>query len=205
MNAITVTRAERACFTAIVAGLCLTVADAARGQTESEKSIVESLRDGGHVLVMRHASSPRSAPDERTASPANVNRERELDETGQATATAMGYAFRALDITIGEVLSSPTFRALDTVRFLGYRDPEVSDELGPGRDQATWLLARASEQPAPGTNTLIVTHAPNIASAFGDEASDLVDGETLIVRPEDGRARIVGRMPIEEWAVLAVD
>src|SRR5690606_28298982 len=94
------------------------LASAAHAQSLSGNELVESLRDGGHFIAMRHASSPRSEPDAASAQPGNVNRERQLDEAGRASATAMGAALRELGVPVGEILSSPTFRAVETTRLL---------------------------------------------------------------------------------------
>ena len=63
------------------------------------------------MLLMRHTSSPNNRPDKATADPENVNLERQLDQTGRDTARAMGEAFKKLGIPVGDVLSSPTYRA----------------------------------------------------------------------------------------------
>jgi hypothetical protein len=81
------------------------------GQTMSLGDLVKRLRQGGNVLVMRHASSPREAPSTETANSDNIRLERQLDEAGRRGATAMGDAIRALKIPIGTVLTSPTYRA----------------------------------------------------------------------------------------------
>ena len=57
-------------------------------QTLTGAALVKSLQAGGHVIVMRHASSPREVPDK--PNPDNVPPERQLDEKGRSTATAMG-------------------------------------------------------------------------------------------------------------------
>jgi hypothetical protein len=77
-------------------------------QTLSGEPLVKALRQGGYVLVIRHTSSPRDAPTKVSANPDNVKLERQLDETGRATATAMGKALRELKIPIGRVFTSPT-------------------------------------------------------------------------------------------------
>jgi len=191
-------------FAALAAGLCWALSGASQGQTATAESIAEMLRGGGYVLVMRHASSPREAPSGRARNPRNTEGERELDETGRAHATAVGYSFRELDIEIGEVLSSPTFRAAETLLYLGYDDAQVVEELAPGNQNGAWLREKAAEEPAEGANVLIVTHAPNIAAAFGDAASGMSDGETIVLRPDGGTARVVGRMTVRDWAVQAV-
>ena len=190
---------------ALAASLCWIVSGSSHGQTASPESIAEMLRDGGYVLVMRHASSPREVPNQRARNPRNTEGERQLDETGRAHATAVGYSFRALGIEIGEVLSSPAFRAAETLLYLGYEDAEAVEQLAPGNENAAWLREKAAERPAEGMNLLIVTHAPNIAAAFGDAASGMSDGETLVVRPGGDAAQVVGRMTVEDWAKQAVD
>ncbi len=81
----------------------LLLARPALAQTLSGEALVKALRQGGYVLVMRHASSPREAPARESANPDNVKVERQLDDTGRATATAMGQALRDLRIPIGTV------------------------------------------------------------------------------------------------------
>jgi hypothetical protein len=49
-------------------------------------------------------------------------------------------------------------------------------------------------------NTIIVTHMPNIAAAFPDNANGLQDGETLIFAPDgNGHARLAATVLIEDW------
>jgi hypothetical protein len=88
------------------------------GQTLSGDALTKFLRQRGYVLVMRHASSPREAPDKQTANTDNVKLERQLDDDGRRGSTAMGQALRKLKIPIGGVLTSPTYRALETVRLV---------------------------------------------------------------------------------------
>lgn len=168
------------------------------------------LKEGGYVLVMRHASSPRQAPTKATANPDNTKLERQLDEAGRRGSTAMGDVFRALQIPIGAVLTSPTYRAMETVRFAGFQSPSIVEELGDGghsmqgasEPQAAWLRARATERP-PSGNVLIVTHQPNLARAFPDWGPTVADGETVVIRPDGkGGSAVVGRIRIDDWASL---
>src|SRR5580658_579508 len=94
----------------------LLLAAAAHAQTLQGHTLVEALQKGGYVIVMRHANSPREVPDAKSANPDNTKPERQLDAEGRTTATAMGKALRNLKIPVGEVLVSPTYRAMETVR-----------------------------------------------------------------------------------------
>ena len=123
----------------------------------------------------------------------------------------MGKAFRDLRIPIGKVLSSPTYRALETVRLAQFGTAQTFPELGDNgasmqaakADQAAWLREQAAQFPR-DKNTLIVTHLPNITGAFPQLASGLADGEALIFGPDGkGGAVLVARVKIEEWPTMA--
>lgn len=178
-------------------------------QALSGTALVSALRSGGYVIVMRHASSPRETPNKQTANPDNVKLERQLDEAGRAGATAMGRALSDLKIPVGEVLTSPTYRAMETVRLAKLPNPQPHDELGDGGQsmqgasdaQAAWLRHAVSQVPK-GTNTIIVTHMPNLARAFAEWGA-VADGEAVVLRPDGkGGAPIVGRITIDEWPRL---
>ncbi len=134
---------------------------------------MNALRQGGYVIVMRHASSPREVPGRETANSDNTKPERQLDETGRATSAAMGKALRELKIPIGQVFSSPTYRALETVRLAQFPAPKPTPELGDNGQsmaggteaQAQWLRKIVTQFPS-ATNTLVVTHFPNLTAAF---------------------------------------
>jgi phosphohistidine phosphatase SixA len=186
---------------------------AAQAQSLSGKALATALRSGGYILVMRHASSPRTPPDPAHANADNVQHERQLDDQGRASARAMGEAMHHLQIPIGEVLSSPTYRALETVRLAQLGQPKTYSQLGDGGQsmqadptgtRATWLREKVAQTPTAGTNTVIVTHFPNVNEAFAKDAVGLADGEALVFRPNGhGGALDIGRIKIEEWPQLA--
>jgi phosphohistidine phosphatase SixA len=193
-----------------LAGAILLAASFAPAQTLEGGALVKALRQGGYVIVMRHANSPREIPDKQTANPDNTKPERQLDAEGRATATAMGQALRDLKIPIGEVLSSPTYRALETVKYARFGTAKPQVELGDnGQDmqggteaQAVWLRKRIT-QFQPGTNVLLVTHMPNLTRAFPQQANGIADGEALIFGPDGkGGAVLVARVKIEDWPKL---
>ena len=175
-------------------------------------ALISALREGGYVLVMRHASSPAMPPDKASADRENTTLERQLDENGRNTARAMGSAIKALHLPIREIFSSPTYRALETVRMAGLPQARAVAELGDGGQSmkplqaspAAWLRNIVSQAPPPGTDRMIVTHAPNIAGAFGASVADVADGEILVFRPDgNGDAMLAGRIKIEDWPALA--
>src|SRR3954453_11679167 len=190
--------------------LLLIAVAAIAGQARSTEELIGLLRQGGYVLVMRHASSPREAPTKEQANPDNPKQERQLDESGRRGPSAMGEALRRLQIPIGDVLTSPTYRAMETVKLARLDRPQAVSELGDGGQsmqgvpeaQASWLRNRVNEVPR-SRNTILVTHQPNLSRAFPDWGVSVADGETVVLRPDvRGVDAVIGRIPNEEWPRL---
>lgn len=197
----------------IVAGLLLmamTLSPIIQAQSLSGQELVKALQSGGVVILMRHAASPRAVPEQAAANPDNKTLERQLDETGRNTAAAMGKALRDLKVPVGAVLSSPTYRALETVKLAQLPAAKTYPELGDGGQsmtpasagQSNWLWQQVLQFPK-GSNTVIVTHSPNISAAFPDYASGLADGEALVLGSDGkGGITLLARVKIEEWSTL---
>jgi len=178
-------------------------------QSLSGAELADALRQGGYVLVMRHANAPAQPPEQKDADAANVKLERQLDDSGRESARAMGEAMKTLRIAIGNVLSSPTYRAQQTVQLALLGRPRTIAELDEGAAgmqggaeaaRVAWLKAIVRQRPRGGSNTLIVTHAPNIKDSFGIDAAA---GETLVLKPDGkGGAEQVARIKIGDWPSL---
>jgi phosphohistidine phosphatase SixA len=196
--------------------LAMLLAGAAHAQTLQSEALVRALRQGGYVIVMRHANSPREVPDKKAANPDNDKPERQLDEEGRTTATAMGKALQDLKIPIGAVFASPTYRTLETVKYaqLGKAQPvaELTEngQMQGGTEAQTAWLRKAVTQFKAGTNTILVTHSPNIQAAF-PELGEIAAGEAFVFGPAgapgggpDGKGGVVlvARVKIEAWPSL---
>ena len=179
-----------------------------------EATLIRTLRQGGCVLLMRHASSPAALPG-KDAEPDNPAHERQLDATGRSTARAMGEALRALRIPVGRVLSSPTYRTRETVRLAALGTPEIAAQLDAAAAdmahadedaaRAKWLRDQVTAAPLAGANTVIVTHSTNILGAFREQAADPHEGEAFVFRPDGaGGAALIARVRIEDWPRLSV-
>jgi phosphohistidine phosphatase SixA len=181
----------------------------AHGDALSGQDLLTALRAGGYVILMRHASSPPTPPDAAKTNADNLQHERQLDVAGRSSARTMGEALRHLHIPLGAVLSSPTYRALETVKLAQLGQAATFPQLGDfGQSmladtsgaRAAWLQAKAAEPPVPGKNTIIVTHLPNITEAYPQDAAGLADGEALILHPDgSGPARVLARVKITDW------
>jgi len=62
------------------------------------------------------------------------------------------------------------------------------------------LLATA---PQPGTNTILITHKPNIVDALGKDWFDVKEGEASLFRPENGSYKLIARVQMDEWSHIA--
>lgn len=185
----------------------LVVCAAAGVCADAVESTLRALQRGGHVVVMRHASSPKEPPAEGKAVAGNADGERQLDVAGRRGAAEMGIALRARGIAVSEVLTSPTFRARETALYAQLPMPKVQDELGDGgmsmqdtsAGQARWLREYVRKTPR-GGNAILITHQPNMAAAFPQVSPQAADGESLVFRAggKEGYT-LVGRIGIGEW------
>ncbi len=99
---------------ALVAALALTLA--AGASAAAGPDLTRSLRSGGLVVVLRHAATDFSKPDQDPVVVADCATQRNLSAQGRADARAIGRGVRRLGLRIGKVLSSPFCRTLETAR-----------------------------------------------------------------------------------------
>lgn len=178
------------------------VSPTASAQRLAGMDLAQALQQGGFVLVIRNARSPQEPPER--AAPGNLHNERELDAYGQGQMAVLGYAFRELEIPVGQTLTSPAFRSRQSGNYLGFGAQHVVDTLAE-RAAESWLAQRVSAAAPAGQNTVIVTHGSLIAKALGRDARNIDTAEALIYRPRDGGADLVARLKVEDWAKLAVN
>jgi phosphohistidine phosphatase SixA len=188
---------------AVALWLGLSAAETA-AQSLSGPRLVDALKGGGYVLVMRSAQSPEEVPEERRRAPGNLDGEREIDPVGQGQVSVIAYSLRELDIPVGQTLHGPDFRVRQSANYLGRGKMMRLEALGEPGDAAA-LAQLAATVPTSGHNTFVVTHEALITKAFGRDASGIGNAETLVFRPRDGRAELVARLTFEDWAKLAVN
>ena len=174
--------------------------------------LLTTLRAGGQVIVVRHGATHADQADTDPLNLENVAKQRQLNDKGRADARSMGEALKRAGIPIGRVYSSRFQRAVETARLIAGKEPEATNDVTEGgqvvspnenarRMQA--LRAMAARVPEPGTNTLIVTHKPNILDAFGKDWFDIREGEASVFKPDgSGAYTLVGRVQIAQWATL---
>ena len=169
--------------------------------------VLKLLRDGGYIIVFRHGATNADQADTEPLNLDIVTAQRQLSDKGRTDAKAVGDTFRDAGVPIGKSYSSRFYRAVETARLIGGKDPQATLSEGglvvsPNENNRRTLALRALVAAAPdaGTNTLIVTHKPNILDAFGKDWFEIKEGEASIFKPDSGGFTLVARVRIGEWA-----
>ena len=177
-----------------------------------DNNVVQALRAGGSIIVVRHGAT---FPDQADTDPLNFDNiaaQRNLNDKGKALAKAFGDAIRQAGVPVGKVFTSKYNRAYETAVVAGFKDIEKTADITEGGlvvspnennrriDAFRKLLSTA---PTPGTNTILITHKPNIVDALGKDWFDVKEGEASIFRPENGSYRLIARVQMEEWPRVA--
>jgi broad specificity phosphatase PhoE len=172
-------------------------------------AVLQLLRAGGYVIVFRHGATHNDQADTDPLNLDNVAKQRQLNDKGRADAKMVGDVFKAAAIPIGKSHSSRFQRAVETARLIGGKEPQTTLDLTEGglvvspneNNRRTHALrALVAVPPDAGTNTLIVTHKPNIVDAFGKDWFEIKEGEASIFKPANGTYVMVARVPITQWA-----
>jgi len=171
-------------------------------------NLVQALRAGGYIIVVRHGAT---FPDQADTDPLNFDNiaaQRNLNDKGKALAKAFGNAIRQAGVPLGKVFTSKYNRAYETAVIAGFKDIEKTADVTEGGlvvspnennrrvDAFRKLLATA---PALGTNTIVITHKPNIVDALGKDWFDVKEGEASVFRPENGGYKLIARVQMEDW------
>ena len=187
-------------------------ATAAPALAASDAEIAQALRAGGLVIVVRHGAT---FPDQADTDPLNfdnVAAQRNLNDTGKALAREFGDALRRAGVPVGKVYTSKYNRAYETAVLAGFKNIEKTADLTEGglvvspnenNRRAEALRKMLGVPPKPGTNTVIITHKPNIVDALGKDWFDVKEGEASIFRPDNGSYHLVARVQMDEWPRLA--
>jgi broad specificity phosphatase PhoE len=201
----------------VMAGLAFALVGCAQiqepTQTQEARAVVKSLQAGGYVIVFRHGATNRDMADTDPLNLDNVAQQRQLSERGRQVARDVGAAFKALQIPIGQVYTSRFYRAVETGRLVGGKEVITTADVSEGGQvvtpiendrRAAAFRKLAATPPAPGTNTLIVSHKPNILDAFGKDWFDVREGEASVFKPDAaGKYVLVGKLQATEWLDLA--
>jgi broad specificity phosphatase PhoE len=142
-----------------------------------------ALKQGGKVILLRHTHVDIQEGIGRLA-PGNCAAEVNLSTSGVEQAKRIGEAFRAHGIAVGEVLSSPYCRCMDTGRLAFGRATAVRYLVPPGvvSDSQAKLnnesvLQEILKHHGP-SNLVMITHDLNIANILLEPTVSLTESES---------------------------
>ncbi len=154
------------------------------------------LRDGGHVVLLRHAQVTG------TTDPANFDidvcaTQVNLSARGKQQASKIGALFGARAAPVERVLSSRYCRCLDTARIAFEAEPELFAPLDllksdPAEKAAQIAAVMKEIRGYTGSDNLVmVTHLENIMALTGVSPRE---GEAVVVEPQGDGLRVLGRV-----------
>ena len=170
--------------------------------------LTRNLRAGGLVVVLRHAATDFSKPDQNPVVVADCATQRNLSAQGRADARTVGRGVRRLGLPVGQVFSSVYCRTLETARLAFGRatvHPALLNTIAAEHDTAWRTQIRNARRllgtkPAPGKLTVLVTHNIVVQETTGQT---LEEGEAIVFQPlGSSRFRVVGRVLPREWGTL---
>jgi phosphohistidine phosphatase SixA len=179
--------------------------------------VVESLRNGGHVIYMRHTNADvgRDVPGDGEWWKKCGEGHRMLSERGRAEAVQIGRAIHRLGIPISEVRSSEYCRAVETARLLALGDPKTDARLNGWPAWKAVDPEHGLERLVEGTrsllairsahgNVMLVSHKQDFPHPAAPVLTNLEDAESAVFTP-DGKGGFVlrGRVKPEDWKALS--
>jgi len=168
------------------------------GVASDHAAMIERMKAGGHILMIRHALAPG------TGDPANFrigdcSTQRNLDDRGRQQAKAIGDWLRSNGITSARVYSSQWCRCIQTAELLGLGSvtelPALNSfyELRQDRQPNLKALKKfIAQQPSDGVLAILVTHFVTIAAIANEGVSP---GEGVLLKlNQDAPYENVGRI-----------
>lgn len=174
---------------------------------KSTAELIGALREGGHVVFIRHATTEKDYADQINAVMGDCSTQRVLSEAGWAEARSIGRAFVRLGIPVETVISSQYCRAWQTADLAFGRYEQTPDlnfepaeeyteaQTKTMRDRMTPHLSRV---PGQGVNTILVGHDDPFEAATGIYPEPM--GVAFILRPQgEGRFEVLGSIKPDAW------
>lgn len=164
----------------------------------ADEALWPKLRQGGHVILMRHAVTVPGVGDPAGFTLGDCSTQRNLSAQGRDDARRIGKLFRDKAIPVEEVWSSRWCRCIDTaliafegVKTMAMLDSIFNEDSKRAADRTADAMRVIPRSGLKG-NLVLVTHQLNIQALTGESLSA---GEMLVTRMgRDGRLELIGRI-----------
>ena len=189
-------------FVSFLIGLSVLTALAVASVDADDAELIERMKAGGHLLMIRHALAPGSG-DPANFQIGDCSTQRNLDDRGREQARTIGIWLRTNGVTSTRVYSSQWCRCLETadliIMGLVTELPALNSffELTQNREIHLKALRKfIAEQPSDGVLIILVTHFVTISAITGEGVSS---GEGVLIElHKDAPYRIVGRLNFDD-------
>ena len=177
--------------------LCLAALLSASRALADDEKIWAALKQGGKVILLRHTHVDIREGIGRLA-PGNCAAEVNLSTSGVEQAKRIGEAFRAHGIAVGEVLTSPYCRCIDTGKLAFGRATPVQYLVPPGvvsdsqaklNDESVLQEILKHHDPS---NLVMITHDLNISSIVLEPTVKM--GDFFVLQPNGADVDIIGKI-----------
>lgn len=138
----------------------------------ADDALWEKLKNGGHVILIRHAETDPGVGDPPGFKVHDCKTQRNLNDAGREEAQRLGAAFAKRGIPVAKVLSSRWCRALDTARTaFGGAEPwsalDNTFDAPQHREPQMREVRKTLAKPVAGGNLVLVTHGVNVHALSG--------------------------------------
>lgn len=166
--------------------------------------LVDALRAGGLVLLVRHG---QAAGSDRDPAHWRLTRDRQtqgnLTPNGKEEARLIGNGLRALGVPVSKVIASPYFRARDFAEIAFRTRPVIAADLGPKNPHQIDAYHRYLASRPSGGNLVVVGHLLAPTTAQISQLSELADGHAAVYRPDGkGNSDLIALIAPDDWARL---
>lgn len=189
-------RASKWCFALYSIILIMPIVAGADAGAGNE--LLERIKTGGHVLMIRHAYAPGTGdPSDFTIG--DCTTQRNLDDRGRDQARRIGTWLRAAGIMSAKIYSSQWCRSLETAQLIDLGPVTELPALNSfhGRPELAEPILAAlkgflAQQPVDGQLILLVTHHVNI---YGISGIGVLSGGAVVLELTPGEGyKVLGRL-----------
>jgi len=170
--------------------------------SSSEENIWETLRQGGNVILMRHATADKSKNNAEVLNINDCSVQRILSPFGREESVWIGNAFRRHSVPIAKIFTSEYCRTKNTAmlafkRATSWHPLNLLDALpGQAREARTAIVTERITAYRGPKNIIMVTHQPNITALTFEVVEP---GEFLVLKPNNSdEYDVIGRLTPSE-------
>lgn len=166
--------------------------------SQADESLWKLVAAGGQVLFIRHADTTPGVGDPDGFKLEDCATQRNLSAEGRAQTQRLGAEFKRRTIPVGDVLTSPWCRCVDTARLAFGRAkpwPALSNlfgRQGAAEKQVRALRPRIAAHKGK-ENLVLVSHGSTAAALTGEHPAM---GEVLVLTPSGKDFRVAGRLAV---------